>query len=305
MAARWHINNNGEPAICRAASEEACPLKTLDEHGNLVKQRHYDSLSEATRAAEEASERKSRKIEGKADRPLNSLSRKYGEQKTTHVAAGSVPLPPRPVRTSLTAGEVGFSVREGRQMAKTASAAFDHVNVPLPPPPTTYGPYVPIPQPDADGNGNAPLPPLVPLPPQPPADGPANVPMPPRPPADGSTSVPMPPRNAASNATTAVDDKTPPAGFLPELTVREKNVALEGLAAVRPDLSYEAVMGEPYSAAKYGDYVIAVEDRLKTDLEARAALSRAVTQALPPLPPVRGAKHAARITREQMWEMMS
>lgn len=328
MAARWHINSNGEPAVCRAASEEKCPLKTYDDNGNLVKRKHYDTWGEASHAAEEASKLKFRKIEDDADIPLNSLSRKYGEQKTARAASGNVPLPPspdgnvslppspdgnvplphprpvggvplpppRPVRTSLTAVEEGSSVRAGRQMAKTASAAFDHVNVPLPPPPTVYN--VPIPRPTADGNGN------VPLPPQPPADVPANVPMPPRPPADGSTSVLTPPQPPAGHAT-AADDKIAPAGFLPGLTIREKNVALEGLVAARPDLSYEKVMGEPYSAAGYGDYVAKVEDKLKTDLEARAALSRAVTQAMPPLPPVRGAKRANRITREQMWEMLS
>lgn len=287
MAARWHINNNGEPAICRAASDSACPLKTYDDHGNLVKQQHYDSLSEATHAAEEASKRKSRKIEDKADRPLNSLSRKHEGQKTAHAAAGSVPLPPRLTRTSLTASEVDSSVRAGRQMAKTASTAFDCMSVPLPPLPTVDGA------------------PSVPMPPRPTANSVSDVPLPPRPTADGSPSVPIP-RTTARHAT-AAGVKTAPAGFLPGLTSREKNIALEGLAAARPDLSYEAVMGKPYSAAGYGDYVAAVEDRLKTDPEARAALSWSVTQALPPFPPARGAKHAAAAgtTREEMWKTLS
>lgn len=287
MAARWHINNNGEPAICRAASDSACPLKTYDDHGNLVKQQHYSTLSEATHAAEEASKRKYRKIEDKADRPLNSLSRKHESQKTAHVAAGSVPLPPRLTRTSLTASEVDSSVRAGRQMAKAASTAFDHMSVPLPPRPTVDGvSSVPMPRSTA-------------------ADGISDVPLPPRPTADGSPSVPMP-RTTARHAT-ATGVKTAPAGFLPGLTSREKNVALEGLAAVRPDLSYEAVMGKPYSAAGYGDYVAAVEDRLKTDPDARAALSWSVTQARPPFPPAGGAKHAAAAgaTREEMWKTLS
>lgn len=342
MPRQWHINSNGMPAICRAASISACPLKTYDDQGNLVHQQHYGTRSEAVQAIEAASKLKSKRMEDQVGKPLNSLSRKNVERRSIKPAGDSVPLPPRPTaddapsvplphrsgsdevndpslsslptvdgspnvpssnrrmtdridsvplpprrtRTTLTASEVESSVKAGRKMAAAASAAFDYMSVPLPPRPTV------------DGVSSVPMPRST-------ADGLSDVPLPPRPTADGSPSVPMP-RTTAHHAT-AAGVKTAPAGFLPGLTSREKNVALEGLAAARPDLSYEAVMGKPYSAAGYGDYVAAVEDRLKTDPDARAALSWSVTQALPPFPPARGAKHAAgaRAAREKMWQTLS
>lgn len=302
MPRQWHINSNGMPAICRAASISACPLKTYDDQGNLVHQQHYGTRSEAVQAIEAASKLKSKRMEDQVGKPLNSLSRKNVERRSIKPAGDSVPLPPRPTadgapsvplpprrtRTTLTASEVESSVKAGRKMAAAASAAFDYMNAPLPPLPTV------------DGAPSVPMPPSLRA-----ANSVSSVALPPRPTADGSPSVPMP-RTTARHAT-AAGVKTAPAGFLPGLTSREKNIALEGLAAARPDLSYEAVMGKPYSAAGYGDYVAAVEDRLKTDPDARAALSWSVTQALPPFPPARGAKHAAAAgtTREEMWKTLS
>lgn len=302
MPRQWHINSNGMPAICRAASISACPLKTYDDQGNLVHQQHYGTRSEAVQAIEAASKLKSKRMEDQVGKPLNSLSRKNVERRSIKPAGDSVPLPPRPTadgapsvplpprrtRTTLTASEVESSVKAGRKMAAAASAAFDYMNAPLPPLPTVDGA------------------PSVPMPPRPTANSVSSVALPPRPTVDGAPSVPMPSLRAARPAASTAD-KMAPAGFLPGLTSREKNIALEGLAAARPDLSYEAVMGKPYSAAGYGDYVAAVEDRLKTDPDARAALSWSVTQALPPFPPARGAKHAAAAgtTREEMWKTLS
>lgn len=273
---RWHISKNGLPARCHAKTDDACRLKRLDEHGNLVKLKHYDTKVEALVAIEEESETEFRKIMEDSDRPLNSLSRKHGDGsaaavnnaplpprpgvgavlKTATAASSiaSVPLPPRPTRTRLTQPEVSADVTKGRGMAADGKAAFDSPSVPLPPVPAMRKIF------SSDG-----------------------------------VSVGDP-----SN-----DERPVPAGFLPGLTEREKNSAIAGLAARRPDLSYENVMGKPYSATEassYGDYVSALEDRLKTDPDGRAALSWAVKETLPPMPPT-PAKPA--ITRSKMWETLS
>lgn len=275
--ARWHINKHGDPAECRAKTEDDCPLRTVDEHGNLVKHPHYSTWAEASDAAEKENELKFRKIVDDSDRPLNSLSRKHGDdaktaavnnvplpprpsvgavRKTATAASSiaSVPLPPRPARTRLTQIEVSADVTKGRGMAADGKAAFDSPSVPLPPVPAMRKIF------SSEG---------------------------------------------VSVGTPLNDERPVPAGFLPGLTEREKNSALSGLAARRPDLSYENVMGKPYSAAEassYGDYVSALEDRLKTDPDGRAALSWAVKETLPPMPPT-SSKPA--VARSKMWEKLS
>ena len=275
--ARWHINKHGDPAECRAKTEDDCPLKTVDEHGNLVKRPHYSTWAEASDAAEKENELKFRKIVDDSDRPLNSLSRRHGDDaktaavnnvplpprpsvgavRRTATAASSiasVPLPPRPTRTRLTQTEVSADVTKGRGMAADGKAAFDSPSVPLPPVPAMRKIF-----------------------------------------SSEGVSV-----GAPSN-----DERPVPAGFLPGLTEREKNSALAGLAARRPDLSYENVMGKHYSATEassYGDYVSALEDRLKTDPDGRAALSWAVKETLPPMPPT---PSKPAVTRSKMWETLS
>lgn len=268
---RWHISQTGVPAKCSAKTESACRLKKLDEHGNLVKRPHYPTWAEAMAAVEEESKLKFMREAG-SDKPLNSLY-KHGNGSAAPVS--NVALPPRP--------GVG-AVR------KTAAAAFDSTSVPLPPRPTrTRLTRTEVSADVTKGRGMA-------------ADGKA---------AFDSTSVPLPPvpvtGKISSSERAAVrvpsDDERPvPAGFLPGLTEREKNSALAGLAARRPDLSYENVMGRPYSATEassYGDYVSALEDRLKTDPDGRAALSWAVKETLPPT------TSKPAITRSEMWETLS
>lgn len=269
---RWHISKNGLPARCHAKTDDACRLKKLDEHGNLVKRKHYPTWAEAEAAAEKESELEfRRRIGDDSDKPLSALCKHGGGVKTAAVNsvplpprpdAGSkttaaafdspsVPLPPRPTRTRLTRTEVSADVTKGRGMAADGKAAFDSPSVPLPPVPVT-----------------------------------------------GKISS----SERAAVRAPSDDERPVPAGFLPGLTEREKNSALAGLAARRPDLSYENVMGRPYSATEassYGDYVSALEDRLKTDPDGRAALSWAVKETLPPT------TSKPAITRSEMWETLS
>ncbi len=266
--ARWHLKKgSNEPGVCVAKGK--CPLGYDEKH-------HYSSYAEAWEASEKANELRFRKIEDEADRPLNSLSRKYGDgavskpmpvlkpplppRSASSQIASSVPSPPRPAaahspKKSMSRVEIAASAESGKGMAVAAREAFAS-SVALPPLPPTQG--------QINGAG------------------------------DRAITV-------MSNA----GGKVVLAGFLPGLTNREKNLALEGLAAKRPDLSYDSVMGdEPFTAASYGDYVRAVEDKLRVDPGARAALSWSVREALPPLPPADSGRKPM-ITRSKMWETLS
>lgn len=249
---RWHLNKNGEPAVCTAMPGN-CPLGG----------EHYGSLREATIAAEAAT--KTRFENTSENKTQGVLSKK------TRVVLS------KPI--VVTDDDVKKAASAGRAIMSKARESF---GVPLPPRPKTDNPGP------------------VPLPPKPKPDSPGPVPLPPRPQTD-RLNPPTPPKPLD-----LMDPEKPVAvGFLPEFDLKQKNAALARFGQLRPDLSYTGMMGDKQcTAARYNKYVERLEDRLKTDDDARNALSAAVDEVRwglldPPRP------RRQVMSRSKMWELLS
>lgn len=242
---RWHLNKNGEPAVCTALPGN-CPLGG----------EHYSSLHEATIAAEAVTKTRFKNTNDKT--PNGVLSKK-----ARVVTSSPVIVTEEDVKKAASAG------------AAIMARARESFGVPLPPRP-------------------------VPLPPKPNTEPPAPpVPLPPKS-IKTSTEPPVPPKPLD-----LMDSGKPvPVGFLPEFDLKQKNVALDRLGQLRPDLSYTSMMGNKQcTAARYNKYVERLEETLKTDEDARNALSAAVEEVRwavpdPPKPPRQS------MSRSKMWELL-
>lgn len=259
---RWHLNKNGEPAVCTAMPGN-CPLGG----------EHYGSLREATIAAEAAT--KTRFENASENKTQGVLSKK------TRVVLS------KPI--VVTDDDVKKAASAGMAIMSKAREAF---GVPLPPKPKTNSPVPLLPRPKTDNP--------VPLPPRQKPGSPGPVPLPPRPQTD-RLNPPTPPKPLD-----LMDPEKPVAvGFLPEFDLKQKNAALARFGQLRPDLSYTGMMGDKQcTAARYNKYVERLEDRLKTDDDARNALSAAVDEVRwglldPPRP------RRQVMSRSKMWELLS